>query len=279
MVDVYAWPPVAVAAQYWTMEQPVSRSRSIITGASYVTAAQRRRLVTGFDVAGWPRYSAGFLEALWRYLDGGVNLVRLSSFLLPCNGAIDRRLRGAQPFEWETPPAPIPWITPPSTITWFDGVILSYTITTQDGFPAVRVTGLPPNSIVAVPGEFITVWIGSNTETHMIAAESISNGSGVATITLVSRPSATGQISIGTRETGVFEIVGGWPNVMTRSRFSENYTLQFRQVFEDERGPFNYVNPWGRPSFLNDDPTPAPTPPGTIVPDGWAVGNPVYDVS
>lgn len=244
MINVYAWPPVAVAARYWTPELPTSRSRSLITGATYTSAAQRRRLLAGFDVAGWPKYSAGYLEALWRLLDGGVHLVRLSSCRIPYGKTVKNWQRGGDYLNWSTPPQDVMWLTPPSEVKWFDGTILSYTITTLNGLPAVRVGGLPANSIVALPGEFITVWIGSTTETHMIAGEARSDGDGDATIMLVTAPSATGQISIGGRETGIFELASDWPQVMNRGGLPENYGLQFREVFEDERGPFTEIDPW-----------------------------------
>lgn len=267
MVNVYAFPPVAVAARYWTLEQPVSRSRSLITGSSYVSAAGRKRILAGFDIAGWPKYSAGYLEALWRFLDGGVHLVRLNSCRIPHGNTVSNRLRGGEYIEWQVPPSEITWLTTATGIEWFNGAVLHYTITSQDGQPAVRVEGLPPNSIVALPGEFITVWIGNRTETHMIVAEAKSGSGGVAVITLLTAPSGPGQISVGGRETGVFELASEWPRVMNRNRFPESYGIEFRQVFEDERGPFVEKNPWGeQPLSKQRDPTPLPEP--TPDPDG-----------
>ena len=259
MVNVYAFPPVAVAARYWTLEQPVSRSRSLITGSSYVSAAGRKRILAGFDIAGWPKYSAGYLEALWRLLDGGVHLVRLNSCRIPYGHTVANNVRGGEYLDWKLPPADVAWLTPPTEVKWFDGAVLYYTLDNQDGQPAVRVTGLPPHSIVALPGEFITVWIGNTTETHMVAAEAKSGPGGVAIITLVTAPSGPGQISIGGRESGVFELASDWPKVMNRNRFPENYGIEFRQVFEDERGPFVEKNPWGMWP-LDKQPAPAQVP-------------------
>lgn len=244
MVDVFAWPPVAVVARYWTMEQPIGRSRSLITGASYVSAVQRRRILAGFEVAGWPKYGAGYLEALWRLLDGGVHLVRLSSCRIPYGRTVPNAQRGAQRIGWTAPPAPVQWITPPSPLEWFDGAILAGELITSGSFPAVRITGLPSASLVALPGEFLVVHLRDGDETHMIAREVRSDGAGIAVARLITQPSQAGHVSLGGRETGVFEIVSDWPKVMNRLRFPDGYGLEFRQVFADERGPFVERDPW-----------------------------------
>lgn len=244
MVNVYSWPPVAVVARYWTQEQPVSRSRSLITGASYTSAAQRKRLLAGFDVAGWPQYSSGYLEGLWRLLDGGVHLVRLTSCRIAHGKTVPEERRAGSPFKWVTPPAPVAWTTPPDPITWIVGTYLTGTKTTADGVPAVTITGLPPNALVALPGEFVTFHLDGGDETHMILAPARTNEAGAVTIRLATTPAASGRVSIGYKETGVFEIVSEWPRVMNRLRLAENYGIEFRQVFEDERGPFTEINPW-----------------------------------
>lgn len=245
MVNVYSWPPVAVVARYWTQEQPVSRSRSLITGASYTSAAQRKRLVAGFDVAGWPMYSSGYLEALWRLLDGGVHLVRLTSCRIAHGSTVADDRRGGSPVTWEAPPAPVVWATPPDPVTWVVGTYLRGAKTTADGVPAVTVTGLPPNALVALPGEFVTFHLEGGDQTHMILTPAKTNGAGTVTIRLATTPTMSARVSIGYSETGVFEISSDWPRVMNRARLSENYGLEFRQVFEDERGPFTEIDPWG----------------------------------
>lgn len=261
MVNVYSWPPVAVVARYWTQEQPVSRSRSMITGATYTSAAQRKRIRAGVDVAGWPKYSAGYLEGLWRLLDGGVHLLRLQSCRIPHGKTAPNDLRGGRFFDWQTPPADIDWIMPPAPIAWFDGTVLQGTLTTSGGFPAVRIAGLPVNQVVAIPGEFLTVWTSLGEENHMILAEAKSDGSGVAIVRLVTKPSGAGQVSIGGRETGVFELASDWPRVMNRAGLPESYVLEFREVFEDERGPFTEIDPWRTgPANAQSNSVPAPGP-------------------
>lgn len=242
MAEVYAWPPVAVVARYWTMEAPIGRSRSLITGASYVSASQRRRINAGFDIAGWPKYSAGYLEALWRYLDGGLNLVRLKSCRIPYGHAVDSGLRGGQPMTWVTPPNPVGWQFGGNEVMWITGTALRYS--PISGQTAVEVYGLPPNSRVALPGEFLTIDGPEGSEVIMITAEANSNAFGTAIVRLIRSPEIDGRVSLGGSETGVFELASDWPRVMNRTGFPENYQIQFREVFEDERGPFNEINPW-----------------------------------
>lgn len=242
MAEVYAWPPVAVVARYWTMEAPIGRSRSLITGASYVSASQRRRINAGFDVAGWPRHSAGYLEALWRLLDGGVNLVRLRSCRIPYGHTVDNSLRGERPLTWTTPPTEIGWEAGGSEMLWITGAALSYSLIA--GQTAIRVSGLPPNARVALPGEFATIDNVDASEVIMITSEAVSNASGEAVVGLIRAPTAAGRVGLGGSETGIFELASDWPRVMNRNGFPENYQLQFRQVFADERGPFVEMNPW-----------------------------------
>lgn len=242
MTKVFAFPPVGVIARYWTMEQPVSRSLSLLSGASYVSAAQRRRLVAGCEIHGRRHYGSGYLEALWRLLDGGVHLVRLTSCRIPWGATVPAVQRSGGFFEWTTPPTDFTWSVPPGEFTWFQGAELYFTASGTE----ITINGLPPNAVVAIPGEFVTIWNYGETqsETIMIAAEARSNGAGVVTIRLVRPPELTGRISIGTRESGVFEVTSSWPAAMRRVGMTDAYSLAFRQVFEDERGPFEEIDPW-----------------------------------
>lgn len=244
MVKVFAWPPVGVVARYWTPELPTGRSRSLMTGAEYVSAAQRRRLTAGFTVHGRRHYGSGYMEALWRLMDGGVHLVRLTSCKIPWGKTVPDELRGGQPFDWEIPPEPFEWITPPTEFTWLSGTQLEATLTTSGGLPAIEVGGLPPNAIIALPGEFVELFYGDDGETHMIAAEARSNGAGVAIIRLVTAPSGPGLVRIGASETGVFRLQSQWPRAMRRAGNTDEYSLDFREVFEDETDGFVEVNRW-----------------------------------
>ncbi len=245
MVNVYAWPPVGVISRGWTMELPVSRSRSIITGRDFVSASQRRRKVATVEVHGRRNYGSGYMEALWRLMDGGVHLVRLSSCKIPW-GKLDvtAEQRTEKPIAWETPPAPLGWTVPPGEIVWIGAVELPAAYSLVSGVPTLTVSGLPPSSRVALPGEFVTIRGGGGSgETIMITNAAISDTAGIAVVRLAQVPTISGPVSLGTREVGVFRLQSNWP-AAKRGVSQENYPLEFREVFEDETDGFFEVNPW-----------------------------------
>lgn len=111
MPNVYAWPPVGVVGHEWTEHAPVNRSRSILTGRRYVSAAQRKRRLAALNVSALARgrSGAGYMEVLKRLLAGGENLVRLNSY--PVNWWLDTqrlaRLRLSDPVGWTAPGMPM----------------------------------------------------------------------------------------------------------------------------------------------------------------------------
>jgi len=244
MAIVYAFPPVGVIAGYWTQEQPTSRSRSLLTGREFVSSAQRKRLVAGLTVHGRRQYGSGYLEALWRLLDGGEHLVRLTACRIPWGRTVDNVSRAGSYFSWTLPSTPIGWVSDGDPFYWFSGAMLTGTINTSGHFAKITVTGLPANAVVAIPGEFLTIHLEGGDEQHMIANEVVSNASGVAVANLVSTPSAGGRVSFGSYETGVFRLQSDWPRAQRMAGSTEPYSLDFRQVFEDEEGFFQDVNPW-----------------------------------
>lgn len=246
MVNVYAWPPVGVVARNWTMELPTSRSRSIITGQDYVSAAQRRRRVASLDVTGRRYYGSGYMEALWRFMDGGVHLVRLASCRIPWGKVgVDPSVRTWREVEWEEPPAMIGWTYPGADIVWVAPVELPAVYSVVLGVPTLTVSSLPPNALIALPGEFLTIHgPAGEEETIMISNPARSDAAGVVVIRLTSVPTISGPVSIGTREVGVFRLVSNWPRPKRGGGSQENYTLDFREVFEDETDGFAEVNPW-----------------------------------
>lgn len=241
MVNVYSWPPVGYIAAEWTVIDPVSRSRSLITGATYISAAQRRRRVATLDVSALSldRNGAGYVEAMKRLLDGGVHLVRLHS--TPIIWHLDDRAENVvrtKPISWIVPPGDIDWTTPPADIAWWTGPGVTRGQALSDN--RVRVTGLPVNAPVARPGEFVTM----NGVTAMVMRPAISDGDGVAILYLDLPLSGSAVIEIGSRETAVFE-ADAMPRAVQPVGQNWSYQWSFREVFEDERGPFTEIDPWG----------------------------------
>jgi len=239
MVTVYAWPPVGHVAAEWTVHDPVSRSRSLITGASYVSAAQRRRRVARLDVSALSadRNGSGYIEVLKRLVNGGVNLVRLHS--TPIIWHLDEEAQHtgrAMPMSWIVPVTRIDWHTPPAGIQWWTDTPPQGTALSGN---RVSVSGLRPDALAARPGELVTM----GADTAMVMRPAYANASGVAVLHLLTPLTGSGIIVIGSRETGVFEA-----DEMARAAqpVGQNWSHSwaFTEVFEDERGPFTEVDPW-----------------------------------
>lgn len=215
MINVYAWPPVAVTESEWTIEAPVQKSVSILTGKEYVSAyARRRRLATlTVSALALDRAGAGYVEILKRFLDGGVHAVRLYS--QPINWWLDAEERG---------------------LLQFTGNIVA----AGDGV-RVDATGLPPAQLVARAGDFVTI----GGKPSQVIKNVISSESGTATIMLFDKlpinTDATG--IIGGSDTGVFRPTS-IPRATQPVEGNWAYTWQFREIFEDEAGGFTEVDPW-----------------------------------
>lgn len=250
MTDVYAWPPVGVIGSEWTTSQPVSLSRSMLTGKRYVSQLDRERRLARLDVSSLAKpgaMGAGYMEVLKRLLAGGVGLVRLYSY--PINWHLDALAeagsRSAYPVGWETDTDPsLVWVGPKR---WFDGTLLEGTPGTSGAWDIVTVTGLPPSQLVARPGEFLTRFASLTDtvgETVMIQAPAYSDATGEAVIRVMAAISASGRANIGGSDTGVFEALG-MPRAMQPIGADWTYSWEFREVFSDEvAGGFTEVDPW-----------------------------------
>lgn len=250
-VNVYAWPPVALIGMEWTVEAPISVSRSFITGARYVSSGARERRLAEAVVPALGRNNdgAGYCEMLKAYLDGGANLVRLNSF--PVNWHLDvARLEGKRalyPLAWETGNEPLGWTEGGDNLTFYTGTVLTGTKTTNGIWFAVTVTGLPPNSVVCRPAEYMTIFENNADTTGSTARcikTAVSNASGEATIRLDSELAYGGRVNLGTSVSAVFE-AQEMPRAMQPLGGNWSYAWSFREVFEDEvAGGFAEVDPW-----------------------------------
>lgn len=242
MAKVYAWPPVGVISHDWTIHAPVNTSRSLTTGRRYVSAFQPRRRVVDLSVSGGRRYGAGYMEALKRYLDGGVHLVRLNSCKIP-HGKVDVgfALRQTVPVAWLSAGKDVAWKRPSEDVMFYLGAKLTGQRNYNGPVPQILVEGLPPNSLVGLPGETIA-FAG---KTYMIAAPMRSNDRGAAMARVTSLVTDdTGEVSIGIRETAVFEAVSIPRGGRAGNEFTP-YDWSFREVFADEVvGGFEEIDPW-----------------------------------
>ncbi|WP_353472321.1 hypothetical protein PVT71_13600 [Salipiger sp. H15] len=252
-INVYAWPPVHAIGSEWTEVAPVQVSRSIITGAEYRSAAQRTRRFATIEARGIGKdmNGAGYMEVLKKYL-AGIHAVQLHSY--PINwwlaGLGEEETRAAALLDWTAGSAGLDWTAGGTEMIWFAGAVLSGTTGTDAaGFPIITIDGLPANTPVARPGEFVTVF-GPDRLTEvarvMIARPATSDGSGAAVVRLVSAPGSftAARVNIGTSDTGVFRPVGSCPRAVQPLAGDWSYTWEFREVFADEVGGFVEIDPW-----------------------------------
>ncbi|WP_428924997.1 hypothetical protein [Marinibacterium sp. SX1] len=252
MVAVYEWPPVAVIASEWTEEAPISVSRSLISGRRYVSSWARKRQLATVVVSslGRGRMGAGHCEVLKTLLDGGANLVRLPS--RPVNWARDALRdaghRQSRPLNWTNGGVDLDWTHDGTELLWYRGTVLHGTVTTDDGWPAVLVTGLPAGRLVARPGEYLTVYNGTGNDdpdTVVVQAAAWSNQSGAARIRTLTAAAHDGRVNIGVSTSAVFEVDGELPRAVQGINSDWTYTWSFREVFEDEvPGGFEEKYPW-----------------------------------
>lgn len=250
-INVYAMPPVPITGSEWTEIAPVQTSRSIITGADYTSAAQRKRRMVSLQIAALGRggnMGAGYVENLKLFLEG-IHAVRLNS--LPINWHLDAIRDRARyenlPLTWTSGGEELTWTMPPEALVWYSSVPLTGVIGTSGGWNIVTVSGLPPNSLVARPAEFIKVQEDASDatgSTARVVTEAYSNASGVAVIRLFTALAYDGIITLRTSDTGVFKPVGDYPRSMQPVGAQWYYDWEFREVFADEVGGFVEVDPW-----------------------------------
>lgn len=247
MTNVYAWPPVGLTGWEITKSMPISRSVGIIDGRPRTSSAQRvRRLATaivsgiGLDAAG-----AGYIEVLKELMAGGEHLTRMNT-AAPIWHLARSELK-VSILDWTDSGSEMLWSDSGAALDWLDGGHPG-TPTTDDGWPAITVTGLPPDQIVARPSERIVVYIGDSQtaplEYARVLAVARSNASGVATIRLMTAISAAGLVGIGQTESIVFEALD-MPRAVQPVAQNWVYTWNFREVFLDEYTAWTELNPWG----------------------------------
>ncbi|WP_290690130.1 MULTISPECIES: hypothetical protein [unclassified Haematobacter] len=251
MVNVYAWPPVGFRSFEWSVEQPVAKSRSLWSNRRYVSTTQRRRRVATISVSAGTTMGAGYMEALKRLLEGGTHLVRLDSYPLnPDEPEFPDGVLNSEPFEWleGAGPDPLGWQALGGDLRWFQSPpLLASAVSPPGANPAwVQVDGLPPNELIAMPGQFVTILSGDPEvkSVRMILAPVMSDASGSAAIKFEGeRPVNIRRVQIGTQESSAFEALSipRAPRVVNSDWF---YDWSFLEVFEDETAGFVEVDPW-----------------------------------
>lgn len=251
MTNVYAWPPVGRTAFSWAPELPVNVSRSILTGARYVSGAQRKRRYATVTVshAGLDAAGMGYLAVLRELLAGGIHLVRLNR--VAPNGWADAL--GLAPSRRSTPlplgttgDADISLTSGGTSLTLFSGRVLRGVASVVSGQAQVAVSDAPPLMIIARPAEMLTLYspitdtVGTSAMVQTIAR---SDADGAATVKLLTPLTGSGRVEIGTVESAVFEVTDMPADVQPLDG-DWSVTWSFAEVFADEAGGFTEVNPW-----------------------------------
>lgn len=248
---VYAFPPVRVMAWNWVWIAPVNRSQSFFTGREFVSAAQRKRRAATLEIsaAGCQSTGAGYMENLRMLIAGGENLVRLRS--RPINRLrSDLDLKGRRQSElvsWVSVDDPSVEWSDGDPVPWLTGVVISgVSITDSSGFPALRISGGPPNTLIARPGEFLTLFESSGAPegvTARVMTAARTDAAGGCDIRLMSALSGAGRVNIGTSESAIFRVVDLSESV--QPRFGDwTYSMRCEEVFADEVGALSEVDPW-----------------------------------
>jgi hypothetical protein len=261
--NVYAWPPVPTVGWEWDYVSPLSESYSAITGKRYASSSLPERRVAQLTVTALgtavrgsdtlPGVGAGYVVMLKRLLQGGANLVRLNS--KPINWYLSAQAetatRSALNLEWTAGAVDLLWEDVSTELLWYDGTLLTGVIGTSGGYDIVTVSGLPPLTLVARPGEYITSFVDSDDtvgSTAQVLAPAVSQADGTAIIRLYSPLAADGRINIGVSDTGVFRVVGEMPRAMQPFSGDWSYSWQFEEVFSDEVGGFTEITGWWTPT-------------------------------
>lgn len=249
-INVYPWPPVGAIGAEWTESYPVARLRSALTGRDQMQASQRRRRIATVTVSALAagRMGAGYSEMLKQLLEGGIHAVRLQSS--PINWWLDELERrggayGSNPLVWRTGSDPLSWRAGagPNALTWYSGVVVTGGVPTAAGaWGMLPVTGLPPSTLVARPGDFIRIYSMADPSVFEVARVlrvATTNMAGDVILKLDRLPTISGgRVNMAGQDEAVFRVDGGLPRAVQPVNGDWSYTWNFREVFADEVGGF-----------------------------------------
>lgn len=247
-MDIYSFPPAPITGWLLNEERPVRRGAYALDGKRAVATAGpvRRTLQLTCGALGRGHNSgAGYLAQLWRYIDGGVGLVRLS--LPPQNWHLDRadlrREIGNEVVTWVDDNGPIDVMDGVTVLTTYGNTRRYATALVIAGYDhAVKVSGLPSSIIVARPGDIVRVWNGGVASTARVLDLTRSDASGIAHLP-VSAALPEGVISFADEESAVFEVLDYSPGAQ---QLGQNWSigLSLREVLASEISDPVEIDPW-----------------------------------
>lgn len=245
-VEVVAWPPFAVTAWDIHDDFPRSRSVAVIQGTPRTSSAllPRRKVTASTRGIGMDRSGAGYVRMLNRRWAGKEQLVRMECYSALWRFSPSGRDLAARMLQWLMPSTPLLWSAGGVALLWGDDVAPLGVVATDGVWPAISVSGLPPNVIVARPSDLIEVNNGTTVSQARAMTVARSNSAGVALIRLETAVAFGGYVSIGVKETGVFEALEV-PRGSQPLSGDWLYQWSLREVFAEEYvGGFTEVDPW-----------------------------------
>lgn len=246
MTNVYAWPPVGLTGWELHPQHGVSRSTGFFGDSAYTSSRGRfRRMVTAVATGlGVDMNAAGYIENLKYLLAGGEHLVRIEAqaplwFFLD----LDPNLRNAL-MNWTEGETEMVWTDGGTEVLFSEGRYPLAATPAMDGvWPALQVSGFPPNTVVAHPSQRVTVTTDSASEASRVLTAAVSDGSGEALIRTFDTFTLTGLASFGDTESMVLEATD-IPRAVQPIGGDWSYTWNFREVFADEYESWTELNPW-----------------------------------
>lgn len=245
MVNVIAWPPVGLTAWELTKHHPTSSSPNAFGGPDRVSGAGAPRYLAtatitgiGVDLA-----DAGYVEMLKEQLEGRKHLVRIPSMAPLWHLHDYGRDLVNEILQWTAGGSELLWTAGGEDLLWSTNLQMYGTPTTDSGWPAVQVEGLPAGAIVR-PSEFIVMRDGDSEETRRVLTLARADSNGDATIRLDAAFTLNGLVSIGERKSIVFQPMDV-PREVQPLGDSWAFTWRFREVFASEYpGGWTELDPW-----------------------------------
>jgi len=253
-MDIYSFPPAPIIGWLPDEERPTRRGEYALDGKRAVSTAGPARRTLQLTCAALGRGhngGAGYLAQLWRYIDGGVGLVRLN--LPPQNWHLDqirlaRQIRlgpqiGNELVTWTNAGDPIDLVDGVTPVATFGNTRRMAAPLVLAGYPyAVTVTGLPPGIVVARPGDIVRVWDAGTPSAARVLDLTRSDAAGVAEVP-VSAALPAGVVAFADEESAVFEVLEYKPGAQAIGR-NWSISLSLREVLDGEIDNPVEVNPW-----------------------------------
>ena len=235
---IYAWPPICARGVEFTVEQPYSESISSLNkDLRYVSQSKRERRVATLVISGRNNdgSASGYINALKRLLKGGIHLVRVNS--KPSHFNLDWGPELGSALIWQEDDLPIDWFDKNGSVVWVEHD-LEGVYSNEDGWDYLTITGFS-GPVKIYPDEIVKS--GSLSARNLTFVES--DGSGPVILRL-DGPVESGEVVIGQQDSAIYKLVG-MPRQVQYSGEDFEYTIELRQVFEDEIvGPYEEKDPW-----------------------------------